>query len=533
MPARYIIGTVLVISFLGMLAAVASLEVPSSEWTPLAPGIDYRRFTLPDPNNVFVARLDRYSQAAIIDSILAQGSLGAGLESISRMTARTSDALTNWSDSGSSSTPGMRGMPVAAINGAYFDWETSLPQGGQVQSGWYLQRYQDMGGWSGFAWTLDRQAFIGECVRHLPERQVIAFPAAGDLLTIDGVNRSRRAGELILYTPQYASRTPPTNDGLEVVIGMSRPALIMPLPAYAAGTVLEVRSAQGNTPLYFDQVVLSASGSTAQALAGLAQPGGEVRISQEITSYLADCHTPTPVSWDKTYASVQGAFLYLRGGMIQGFFDDPGAANRHPRTAVALNERYVFFIVVDGRNARDSIGMTIEELALFSRDTLGAAWGVAQDGGGSSTLVINGRVVNNTYCNNFTCTAQFITRPVDKAGTPPGPQKSTTPGAPSPLRERYERPVANGLVMLALQPPSFSFRYTPGIDISAGQALSLYAGPGDNFASLASIPAGTSGVVLEHPNGLNGISARGDTWWRVDFGGQTGWAAESALAPSP
>ena len=49
-----------------------------------------------------------------------------------------------------------------------------------------------------------------------------------------------------------------------------------------------------------------------------------------------------------------------------------------------------------------SVGMSIHELAVFARDTLGATWGVAQDGGGSSTMVINGQVVNNTFCNNYT-----------------------------------------------------------------------------------------------------------------------------------
>ena len=35
-----------------------------------------------------------------------------------------------------------------------------------VQSGWYAKRFDDLGGGSGFAWKLDRSAFIGECVDH-------------------------------------------------------------------------------------------------------------------------------------------------------------------------------------------------------------------------------------------------------------------------------------------------------------------------------------------------------------------------------
>jgi hypothetical protein len=517
MPARYIFASVLVIAFLGMLATVASLDVPVLDWTPLAPGIEFRRFNLPDPNNVFVARMDRYNQSATIDSALAQGSLGSGLEAVSEMARRAADAITNWGMAQANPTWGMRGQAVVAINGSYFDWESSLSQGGQVQSGWYMQRYQDMGGWSGFAWTLDRQAFIGECVTHLPERQVVAFPETNELLEIDAINQAYRGNGLIVYTPQFGSHTPEANEGIEVVVQMTRPAMIMPLPAYVTGTVIEVRPGRGGTPIHFDQLVLAASGQAAQRLAAQAPAGGEVRISQEITSYLSGCRT-------------LGAFLFLRGGEIQGFVEDAGAANRHPRTAIAMNERYVYFIVVDGRNTKESIGMSMEELGLFARDVLGATWGVAQDGGGSSTMVINGEVVNNTYCNNFTCRTKTFTRPQNDEGTPSGPQKSTTPGPPQPLPERYERPVANGMLILSIQAPAFSIRYTTGTRITAGQALTLYAGPGDNFAALASIPAGAAGVIVEHANRLNGISARGEAWWLVDFGGQVGWAAESALA---
>ena len=69
----------------------------------------------------------------------------------------------------------MRNQVVVAINGSYFDWNNGIPQGGQVHSGWYSKRYDNMGGWSGFAWKLDRSAFIGECVFHRPEKQFITY----------------------------------------------------------------------------------------------------------------------------------------------------------------------------------------------------------------------------------------------------------------------------------------------------------------------------------------------------------------------
>ena len=69
------------------------------------------------------------------------------------------------------------------------------------------------------------------------------------------------------------------------------------------------------------------------------------------------------------------------------------------RTAIAYNGSYVFFIVIDGWNAGVSEGISILELGGFALHTLQASDAVTLDSGGSSTMVINGQVVNNTYCN--------------------------------------------------------------------------------------------------------------------------------------
>jgi len=173
MNPRYIFASVLMISILGMLAAFASLDTPTTtEWASLTPGIDYRQFTLPDPNHVFVARMDRNNQNVAIEATISQGSLGSGVEPVSGMVARADDAITNWGLSQNDPTWEMRSQSVVAIKGSYFEDSSGLPQGGQVISGWYAKRFADLGGWSGFAWTLDRQAFISDCVAHPPSARL-------------------------------------------------------------------------------------------------------------------------------------------------------------------------------------------------------------------------------------------------------------------------------------------------------------------------------------------------------------------------
>jgi large repetitive protein len=68
---------------------------------------------------------------------------------------------------------------------------------------------------------------------------------------------------------------------------------------------------------------------------------------------------------------------------------------RHPRTAIGwtADRGRLFLVVVDGRQPPYSDGMTLPELTwLFRR--LGAAYALNLDGGGSTTLVVRGDVVN-------------------------------------------------------------------------------------------------------------------------------------------
>ncbi|MFO7769544.1 MAG: phosphodiester glycosidase family protein, partial [bacterium] len=65
----------------------------------------------------------------------------------------------------------------------------------------------------------------------------------------------------------------------------------------------------------------------------------------------------------------------------------------HPRTAAGYTgEGDLILLVVDGRQP-SSRGVDLRELALILRD-LGCVEAVNLDGGGSSTLVVNGTLVN-------------------------------------------------------------------------------------------------------------------------------------------
>ncbi|MBM7563414.1 phosphodiester glycosidase family protein [Paenibacillus sacheonensis] len=68
---------------------------------------------------------------------------------------------------------------------------------------------------------------------------------------------------------------------------------------------------------------------------------------------------------------------------------------RAPRTVVAnYKDNQLLFLVIDGRNENGSSGATLEEVQILLQ-RFGAIDGYNLDGGGSSTLVFNGRVVNH------------------------------------------------------------------------------------------------------------------------------------------
>lgn len=74
--------------------------------------------------------------------------------------------------------------------------------------------------------------------------------------------------------------------------------------------------------------------------------------------------------------------------LVQNAFNE----NRHPRTAVAITKDKLILIVVDGRNAQAQ-GMSLSELSNVLK-WLGTLDGMNLDGGGSTTLYIDGRTPN-------------------------------------------------------------------------------------------------------------------------------------------
>lgn len=495
--------------------ALQSAQNTADGWVWVGEGIEYQKFQTKDPNDIFVARMDRTILDATIESSIAQGKLASGVETVSGMAARYDQAINYWGQSW-----GNTNQVVAAINGFSFDRQTGTPWSGQIQSGWYAQRFKEKESSSGFVWQLDREAFIGECVYHPPDRQVISF-SSGATLGIDGINVSRGDDQLVIYTPQYDrdTNTSASDTAVEVLVELTRPALLIPNPSKVVGIVRDIRDGQGSTIIPFDHIVLSAEGTARDILLQNIKDNDEIGISQEI----ANCpYTSQKFDWTKSYASIGGDKLFLVDGQAVDFSDAESAAPA-PRTAIAFNDTYVFFIVVDGYHPGVSIGMSINQVASFAKNKLGATWGVSEDSGSSSTMVINGEVVNNTYCNYL---GHCNTLADMEASLPPSLIEKLSQEAKQVTYSVDGEPnVGNGMMMVVVRPKVQIGGYQPDDIITTTEETEVRLGPGTNYAVLDKVPANTQGVILKPLSDLNGVWATGTHWWKVKLGPTKGWIA--------
>jgi exopolysaccharide biosynthesis protein len=72
----------------------------------------------------------------------------------------------------------------------------------------------------------------------------------------------------------------------------------------------------------------------------------------------------------------------------------PAGQPRHPRSLIGWNRQHLFFVVVDGRQPKLSIGMTYPEMAALAQ-RYGCTDAVELDGGGSSSLWAGGKILNS------------------------------------------------------------------------------------------------------------------------------------------
>jgi len=127
-------------------------------------------------------------------------------------------------------------------------------------------------------------------------------------------------------------------------------------------------------------------------------------VGIEPTIYFSRNHYPSfnrrP---NNVFTAISGDRMIVEKGAPSNGLDDN---EREPRTAIGINRngRYLYLIVVDGRQPFYSDGATFLELAELLVDQ-GAFFAMALDGGGSSTMVFEGKdgkpLILNSPIDNY------------------------------------------------------------------------------------------------------------------------------------
>jgi hypothetical protein len=199
---------------------------------------------------------------------------------------------------------------------------------------------------------------------------------------LNGVNRPRRANELVLFTPGFAETTLTDATGTEALV--------------RAGGVVDIRDDAGSTPIPANGFILSATGTARRWMRSVLRPGTKATVSVGLEPVDRSAQNPWTAAEDILGA---GPKLVTRGRvdittarerMLPAF-----RTTRHPRSAIAsLTDGRVLLLVVDGRQPALSVGMSLDELARFLTD-VGAVEAINLDGGGSTTMVVKGDIVNH------------------------------------------------------------------------------------------------------------------------------------------
>ncbi|MBS1812880.1 MAG: phosphodiester glycosidase family protein [Acidobacteria bacterium] len=197
-----------------------------------------------------------------------------------------------------------------------------------------------------------------------------------EIIPINGFNRPREVGQVIVFTPEFHRTTLTTPDGIEVLV--------------RKGRVQSLLDGKGSSVIPADGFVISASGTARIALSKLRR-GTKVKILAPINA--------TPSLPFVPEVLLGGGPILLAKGEIQtnpdGFNPNSFVNARHPRTAIGVRKDGALVLVtVDGRQPKKSVGMTIPELAVLMLE-LGCEEAMNLDGGGSTTMVIRNKVINN------------------------------------------------------------------------------------------------------------------------------------------
>ena len=208
-----------------------------------------------------------------------------------------------------------------------------------------------------------------------------------------GVNVRPRSDSIFVYTPFWGDATPADSLALEVVV--------------REGLVVRVDSSANGVEIPANGTIVLLRGAARDLLRGIAS-GSRMTWSASFDGIA----NPREMIGGYPMLLVRGKHVHHDEIGLRPTFSD----NRHPRAAVGLDRRgRVWIVAVDGRKPEHSDGMSLQEFGEFLL-AHGITDALNLDGGGSTTLLVQGRIANRPSDTNGERAVANALLVIDQAG---------------------------------------------------------------------------------------------------------------------
>ena len=320
----------------------------------IAPGLTYTKITQKRiPRRTFILRAD-LSEAITLDLTIADAALPSADE-ISHIVNRAGG--------------------LAGVNGGYTDH--GRPSNLFAQDGELVQTPRKFGPIFGVSRDESQANFGGP-----DPRVTLTNTSTGKVFEIARWNHGEPApGEIAGFSPVGGTLEEPPRFSCSVRLQpQGQPRAASP-DGVDRTYVVDVAKCTSKPLARMGGIVVSTAPATKEATQLLAlAPGTEMNLHWT-------------VGWTNVFDVVaSGPRLLLDGQVVTEC--DAACGGTHPRTGVGVTASgEIILVVIDGRQARWSRGVTLVHFARIMRD-LGAVAALNLDGGGSSTMVVEGEVVN-------------------------------------------------------------------------------------------------------------------------------------------
>jgi len=205
-----------------------------------------------------------------------------------------------------------------------------------------------------------------------------------------GINRQRKADELIKFNSYFHQTTLTDDNGLEIVV--------------SNGKIVAVNDGKGNNAIPQNGFIISASGKMREQILPFVKIGRKIKLRtatrfEAKESFPNDDSRRTSRAFLNAEDITNGVPQLIKNGKIEITWEQEKSSKsfvetRHPRTAVAkLKDGKFLMVTVDGRQPGTSVGINLNELAEMLLE-FGATDAMNLDGGGSTTMFLDGKIVN-------------------------------------------------------------------------------------------------------------------------------------------